>query len=124
MNVRTFGRTAALGACMIALAAAGACGKKDNDNHNAATTTTNRAVNTTTTNTSTTSTASADDANIRAKATQNLEKKGITGVTVTVNNGELTASGTVPSAKWTDAMQALNEAGAKRVDNSKLVKGS
>jgi hypothetical protein len=121
MDIRQFGKTAVFGVCVAALAMTGACGKKD-EAGTAPAPATNRAANTATTNTA--AAPSAADNNIKAKAMQNLDGKGVTGVTVTVNGGVLTASGTVPAAKWTDAMQALNEAGATRVDNSKLVKGS
>ena len=47
----------------------------------------------------------------------NLTKYGVTGVTVETANGEVTLKGEVPTAKFTAAVQAANEAGAKRVNN-------
>ena len=46
-----------------------------------------------------------------------LKKKGITGVTVTVANGEVTLSGTVDKAKVVEVMQVANEAKVGKVIN-------
>ena len=46
-----------------------------------------------------------------------LKKKGITGVTVTVANGEVTLSGTVDKAKVVEVMQIANEAKVGKVIN-------
>ncbi len=46
-----------------------------------------------------------------------LKKKNITGITVTVADGEVTLSGIAPKAKWPDIMMAANEAKPKKVIN-------
>jgi osmotically-inducible protein OsmY len=48
---------------------------------------------------------------------ESLKKKNITGVTVTVSNGEVTLSGTVPKGKMAEAVMAANEAKPKKVVN-------
>jgi osmotically-inducible protein OsmY len=47
-----------------------------------------------------------------------IKKKGITGVTVTVVNGEATLSGTVDKAKVPEVMMAANEAKPTKVINN------
>jgi hypothetical protein len=47
-----------------------------------------------------------------------IKKKGITGVTVTVVNGEATLSGTVDKAKVPEVMMAANEAKPSKVINN------
>ena len=47
-----------------------------------------------------------------------IKKKGITGVTVTVVNGEATLSGTVDKAKVPEVMMAANEAKPAKVINN------
>ena len=49
---------------------------------------------------------------------QSLTKKGITGVTVTVANGEVTLSGKVDKAKVAEVMMAANEAKPSKVINN------
>ncbi|MFM9905504.1 MAG: BON domain-containing protein [Pyrinomonadaceae bacterium] len=49
---------------------------------------------------------------------ESLKKKNITGVTVTVTNGEVTLSGTVDKAKVAEVMMAANEAKPKKVINN------
>ncbi len=49
---------------------------------------------------------------------EGLKKKGITGVTVTVANGEVTLSGTVDKAKVPEVMMVANEAKAGKVINN------
>jgi hyperosmotically inducible periplasmic protein len=49
---------------------------------------------------------------------ESLKKKGITGVTVTAMNGEITLSGTVDKAKVPEVMMAANEANPKKVINN------
>lgn len=49
---------------------------------------------------------------------QAIKKKGITGVTVTVANGEVTLSGTVDRAKVPEVMMAANEAKPAKVINN------
>lgn len=49
---------------------------------------------------------------------EGLKKKNITGVTVTVANGEVTLSGTVDKAKVAEVMMVANEAKPKKVINN------
>jgi hyperosmotically inducible protein len=49
---------------------------------------------------------------------ESLKKAGITGVTVTASNGEVTLSGTVDKAKVAQVMMAANEAKPKKVINN------
>lgn len=49
---------------------------------------------------------------------ESLKKKGITGVTVTVANGEVTLSGTVDKARVAEVMMVANEAKPKKVVNN------
>lgn len=49
---------------------------------------------------------------------QNLLKEGISGVTVTVANGEVTLTGTVDKAKVVKVMQIANEAKVGKVINN------
>jgi osmotically-inducible protein OsmY len=107
-----------VGALALCLAlGAAACGDRDNANN------TNAARNANTTTTAATPVATptpvstAEDTAIKNKTEAALTKAGITGVTVEVKGGELTLKGEVPSAKFTAAVQAANEAGAKKVNN-------
>lgn len=126
MNIGPLGRKALFGLCFVALATGAACKSDEATNSNTgvvvntnrmATPTTMPAANTNTMS----STMSAEDTTIKNKAEAALSKAGITGVTVMVKNGEVTATGDVAAAKYTDAVKALNEAGAKKVTNN-LVK--
>jgi osmotically-inducible protein OsmY len=57
------------------------------------------------------------DKMIEGTINEALTKKGITGVTVTVSNGEVTLSGKVDKAKMADVMMAANESKPKKVIN-------
>ena len=59
----------------------------------------------------------AQDDPLKTQVMANLTKYGITGVTVTVANGEVTLTGNLPRAKLQDAMKAANEAHPKKVNN-------
>lgn len=48
---------------------------------------------------------------------EGLKKKGITGITVSIANGEVTLSGIAPKAKWPEIMMVANEAKAGKVIN-------
>lgn len=110
-------KTWSVGALALCLAlGAAACGDRDNANN------TNAARNANATTAATpaatpTPVSTAEDTAIKNKTEAALTKAGITGVTVEVKGGELTLKGEVPSAKFTDAVQAANEAGAKKVNN-------
>jgi len=64
----------------------------------------------------------AQDDPLKTQVAANLAKYGITGVTVTVANGEVTLEGNIARAKLQDAMKAANEAHPKKVNNKLIVK--
>jgi tetratricopeptide (TPR) repeat protein len=64
-----------------------------------------------------TPTVIAADDPLKTQVQANLTKYGITGVTVTVVNGEVTLTGDLPRAKLPDAQKAANEAHPKKVNN-------
>lgn len=66
--------------------------------------------------------ASGNDASVKSKIEANLRTKNITGVTVDVTDGVATLTGTVPSTKFAEAVQAANAAEPGKVEN-RLVKG-
>jgi osmotically-inducible protein OsmY len=65
---------------------------------------------------------SPEDAALESKVKTNLEKAGVSGVTVAVANGEVTLGGDCPAAKWQDAMKAANDAAPKKVINNMVKK--
>jgi len=62
------------------------------------------------------------DPMLKGKLDEALRKAGCTGVTIVVNQGVVTATGTVPDAKYGQCVQIINESGLGKLDN-KLVKG-
>jgi osmotically-inducible protein OsmY len=58
------------------------------------------------------------DKMIEGTVNEALKKKNITGVTVSVKDGEVTLSGTVDKAKVAEVMMAANEAKPKKVINN------
>ena len=64
----------------------------------------------------------SEDTKLKADVTAALTKYGITSVTVTVANGEVTLSGDIPRAKLQDAMKAANESHPKKVINKMNIK--
>jgi hyperosmotically inducible periplasmic protein len=64
----------------------------------------------------------AQDDPLKTQVAANLVKYGITGITVTVANGEVTLTGDIPRAKLQDAMKAANEAHPKKVNNKLTIK--
>jgi hyperosmotically inducible protein len=62
------------------------------------------------------------DVRLRTDVTASLAKYGITTVTATVANGEVTLTGDVPRAKLQDAMKAANESHPKKVVNKMTIK--
>ena len=117
MKIRSAGGTMSAGALALYLAlGAAACGDKENANN------TNAARNTNTTTAATpaatpTPVSASEDTAVKNKTEAALTKAGVTGVTVEVKGGEVTLKGEVPTAKFTAAVQAANEAGAKKVNN-------
>ena len=61
--------------------------------------------------------AASQDTALKNTVEANLSKYGVSGVTVTTANGEVTLRGNIAKAKLQDAMKAANEAGPKRVNN-------
>ena len=119
MKIRSAGGTMSAAALALFLAlGASACGGKDDNANNA-----NAARNTNTTTTAATPAATptpvsaSEDTSVKNKTEAALTKAGVTGVTVEVKGGEVTLKGEVPTAKFTAAVQAANEAGAKKVNN-------
>ncbi len=114
-------RSAAAGALalLFTLGAAG-CGDKDKgeggaNNANAAHNTNTKAA--ATPSATPTPVTASEDTGIKNKTEAALSKAGISGVTVEVDQGVVTLKGSLPKAKWQDAMKAANESGAKRVMN-------
>lgn len=62
------------------------------------------------------------DKMLEGTVSQALAKKNITGITVTVNNGEITLTGTVERAKLAEVVAAANETKPKKVINQLTVK--
>jgi hyperosmotically inducible periplasmic protein len=62
------------------------------------------------------------DPMLSGKVEENLKKAGCTGATVTVANGTVTLSGTVPEAKFAECVKVVNESGAGKLNNQ-LQKG-
>lgn len=64
----------------------------------------------------------AQDDPLKTQVNASLTKYGITGVTVTVANGEVTLTGDIPRAKLQDALKAANEAHPRKVNNKLTIK--
>ncbi|MES2733244.1 MAG: BON domain-containing protein [Bacteroidota bacterium] len=67
-------------------------------------------------------TAATNDATIKTTVDANLTKYGVTGVTASVANGEITLTGDIKRAKLQDAMKAANEAQPTKVNNQLTIK--
>lgn len=63
------------------------------------------------------------DPMLKGKVEENLRKAGCTGATVTIADGTVTLSGTVPEAKFAECVKVVNESGAGRLNNQ-LQKGN
>lgn len=57
------------------------------------------------------------DPALTGKVTENLKKAGCTGASVSVQNGKVTISGTVPADKYTECIQVVNQSGVGSIDN-------
>lgn len=62
-------------------------------------------------------TPAGDDKMMEGSISENLKKANVTGVTVSVNNGEVTLSGEIPKADLAKAMQAASAANPKKINN-------
>lgn len=111
---------AVLGLTTVAMV--GACKSGANANANANLNTNIAVATATPTATPVANMTSGSDAEVKNKIEANLKAKNITGVTVTVAGGVATLTGTVPDAKFADAVMAANEAKPGKVQNN-LVKG-
>lgn len=61
------------------------------------------------------------DPMLKGKVEENLKKAGCT-ITIEVKDGTVTASGTVPDAKYVECVQIIQQSGLGKMDN-KIVKG-
>ena len=68
-------------------------------------------------------TPAAADPALTGKITENLKKAGCTGANVAVNGGVVTVSGEVPSAKYAECIQVIQQSGITGIKND-LKKGS
>lgn len=57
------------------------------------------------------------DPALTGKVTENLKKAGCTGANVSVQNGKVTITGTVPADKYVECIQVVNQSGVGSVDN-------
>ena len=118
MNIRYAGRGAAAALALFVALGAAACGGKDDNANNANNSNAGRNANAVATATATPTPVSASEDNaLKNKVEANLTKAGITGVTVEVKEGVVTLKGSVPTAKFQDAVKAAQEANPKKVDN-------
>lgn len=62
------------------------------------------------------------DPMLKGKLDESLRKAGCTGVTVSVANGTVTATGTVADAKYGECVQIIQQSGLGKLDNQ-LQKG-
>ena len=62
------------------------------------------------------------DPMLKGKVEENLKKAGCAGATVTIADGTVTLSGTVPEAKFAECVKVVNESGAGKLNNQ-LQKG-
>jgi hyperosmotically inducible protein len=57
------------------------------------------------------------DPALTGKVTEDLKKAGCTGANVSVQNGKVTITGTVPAAKYGECIQVVNQSGVGSIDN-------
>jgi len=62
------------------------------------------------------------DPMLKGKLDEALKKAGCTGVTIDVSAGVVTATGTVPEAKYGECIQIINQSGLGKLEN-KIQKG-
>lgn len=68
-------------------------------------------------------TPAANDQALTGKIDENLKKAGCTGAAVSVVGGKVTVTGTVPSAKYAECIQVIQQSGITGIVNQ-LQKGS
>ena len=64
----------------------------------------------------------AEDPMLKGTVEESLRKKNISGITVTVANGEVTLTGTVAKDKLAEVMATVSEAKPKKINNQLTVK--
>jgi hyperosmotically inducible periplasmic protein len=74
-------------------------------------------VNSTTTRPLPTPAPAPADPMLKGKVEENLRKAGCTGATITIAEGTVTLSGTVPEAKFAECVKVVNESGAGKLNN-------
>jgi osmotically-inducible protein OsmY len=57
------------------------------------------------------------DPALKGKVDEALRKAGCTGAVATIADGTVTLTGTVPSAKYAECIQVVNESGAGKLNN-------
>jgi hyperosmotically inducible protein len=117
MNIRYAGRGAAAALALFVALGAAACGGKDDNANNSNAGRNANAVATATPMPTATPVSATEDNALKNKVEANLTKASITGVTVEVKEGVVTLKGSVPTAKFQDAVKAAQEANPKKVDN-------
>jgi osmotically-inducible protein OsmY len=120
MRIQSAGRgaKAAALALFVAFGAAACGGKDDNANNSNAGRNANAVATSTPMPTATaTPVAASEDNALKNMVEANLTKAGVTGVTVEVKEGVVTLKGSVPTAKFQDAVKAAQDAKPKKVDN-------
>ncbi|MBK9156014.1 MAG: BON domain-containing protein [Chloracidobacterium sp.] len=68
-------------------------------------------------------TPAAADPALTGKITEDLKKAGCTGASVSVVGGKVTVTGEVPSAKYAECIQVIQQSGITGIDNQ-LKRGS
>jgi hypothetical protein len=63
------------------------------------------------------------DPMLKGKLDESLKKAGCTGVNIEVKDGHVTATGTVPEAKYGECIQIINQSDLGKFDNNQIVKG-
>jgi hypothetical protein len=91
----------------------GACGKRDSGS----TVNTSNAAAAATATPMPVATAAADDTKLTGMITENLKKAGCTGANVAVVAGTVTVMGEVPSAKYRDCVQVVQQSGITGIKN-------
>ena len=119
MRIKSAGRGAAAALALFAALGAAACGGKDDNanNYNAGRNANAVATATATATATPTPVSASEDNALKNTVEANLTKAGVTGVTVEVKEGVVTLKGSVPTAKFQDAVKAAQDAKPKKVDN-------
>jgi osmotically-inducible protein OsmY len=117
MRIQSAGRGAAAALALFVALGAAACGGKDDNANNSNAGRNANAVATATATATPTPVSASEDSALKNTVEANLTKAGVTGVTVEVKEGVVTLKGSVPAAKFMDAVKAAQDAKPKKVDN-------